>query len=438
MVREYVGARYVPKFMGTYDATQIYEALCVVDNGLGTSYISKIPTPAGTPLTDTDHWAVYGASSGAIINLQNQIDNIENIEIPGITTTIGALSDLNTSDKTSIVNAINSLISNILCAPNQAKNRRVIVVADSLGNYVGSDTVSNFMDIARDHVGIDNSDFFQVHQSGQGIINDEMLTLLQSIESTVTDHDTITDIYFCVGFNDMGATESDIYTGLSHIKTYVDSEYPNSNVHIVYVAWNPYINDSSGQYRRCYTRMLNGSIKYGFKFINNFIAGMHLSSFYLSDGVHPSATGVDQLGNILAGCILNDDGFVDVPDRAFAFSDATYSGYWCWNVLPTGINLISDSIATITPGATKNISKTAYTEIATFSNNGVNMSLGDHNGGINVVAEVTSGGVTSRCMLGLKILANKLYLINLSDTDLSSTTVIKLLPFFAHIDFITC
>ena len=88
MVREYVGARYVPKFMGAYDATQIYEALCVVDNGLGTSYISKIPTPAGTPLTDTDYWAIYGASSGAIINLQNQIDNIETVEIPAIRTSI--------------------------------------------------------------------------------------------------------------------------------------------------------------------------------------------------------------------------------------------------------------------------------------------------------------------------------------------------------------
>lgn len=83
MVREYVGARYVPKFMGTYDATQVYEALCVVDNGLGTSYISKIPTPAGTPLTDTTYWAVYGATSGAIINLQNQIDDMKDNTIPG-------------------------------------------------------------------------------------------------------------------------------------------------------------------------------------------------------------------------------------------------------------------------------------------------------------------------------------------------------------------
>lgn len=77
---QYVGSRYVPKFMGAYDNTQVYEALCVVDNGMGTSYISKKPTPAGTPLTDTGYWAVYGASSGAIIQLQKEINAIKIID----------------------------------------------------------------------------------------------------------------------------------------------------------------------------------------------------------------------------------------------------------------------------------------------------------------------------------------------------------------------
>ena len=92
-MRQYIGARYVPKFMGTYDATQVYEALSVVDNGLGTSYIAKVPTPANTPLTDTDYWAIYGATSGAVINLQNQIDDINNTKIPAITSDITALQN---------------------------------------------------------------------------------------------------------------------------------------------------------------------------------------------------------------------------------------------------------------------------------------------------------------------------------------------------------
>lgn len=94
-MRQYIGARYVPRFTGLYDVTQAYEALDVVDNGSGTSYIAKKPTPAGIPLTNSTYWFLYGSTSGAIINLQQQI---------------GHLDDLTTTDKTDLVSAINELV----------------------------------------------------------------------------------------------------------------------------------------------------------------------------------------------------------------------------------------------------------------------------------------------------------------------------------------
>lgn len=82
-LQTYIGARYVPRFMGTYDPTQIYEALDIVDNGSGTSYISRKDVPPGTPLTNTDYWFIYGASSGAIINLENRMNAAE-VDILGL------------------------------------------------------------------------------------------------------------------------------------------------------------------------------------------------------------------------------------------------------------------------------------------------------------------------------------------------------------------
>ena len=76
-VHQYVGARYVPNFIDEpWNETTGYQALDVVDNGEGTSYIARKPVPAGTPLTNRSYWFVYGAYSGAILHLQDQIDDL--------------------------------------------------------------------------------------------------------------------------------------------------------------------------------------------------------------------------------------------------------------------------------------------------------------------------------------------------------------------------
>lgn len=94
-VRQYIGARYVPRFTGLYNNTQGYEALDVVDNGMGTSYIAKIPTPAGTPLSDSTYWFVYGASSGAILDLQNRVGTLEDNNSPVV---LNSYNDLFSKD----------------------------------------------------------------------------------------------------------------------------------------------------------------------------------------------------------------------------------------------------------------------------------------------------------------------------------------------------
>lgn len=98
--RQYIGARYVPKFVGTYDNTQAYDALDVVDNGSGTTYIARIQTPPNTPLTDTTHWLVYGSSSGAILDLQSRMNAAEGdiTVIKSSILSIGGQVDTNTAD----------------------------------------------------------------------------------------------------------------------------------------------------------------------------------------------------------------------------------------------------------------------------------------------------------------------------------------------------
>lgn len=202
MVREYIGARYVPKFMGNYDITQAYEALCVVDNGSGTSYISKIPTPAGTPLTDTTYWAIYGASSGAILNLQNQIDNINNNELP----------------------ALKKPSNNYL---KYSGERLVVFIGDSYTQVPSSNT--SFVGRVANYLGITSSQYHNIGVSGDGLDGYK----IQVDNYNYTDADSVTDVVITGGINDAHSDISDISTIEAKIDTLynaVVAKFPNATI----------------------------------------------------------------------------------------------------------------------------------------------------------------------------------------------------------------
>ncbi len=55
----YSCGRIIPKACGVWDADKAYERLSIVFYPVsGSSYMSRKDTPAGTPLTDTDYWAL--------------------------------------------------------------------------------------------------------------------------------------------------------------------------------------------------------------------------------------------------------------------------------------------------------------------------------------------------------------------------------------------
>lgn len=58
-VREYIGARYVPLFMGTWDNTKTYEPLSIVQYQ-GNSYTSRQYVPTGIAITNETYWAETG------------------------------------------------------------------------------------------------------------------------------------------------------------------------------------------------------------------------------------------------------------------------------------------------------------------------------------------------------------------------------------------
>lgn len=77
-VREYIGARYVPLFMGEWDNTKTYEPLSIVQNE-GNSYTSRQFVPVGIDIDNEEFWALSGNYNGQIELYRQEVLNYEEI-----------------------------------------------------------------------------------------------------------------------------------------------------------------------------------------------------------------------------------------------------------------------------------------------------------------------------------------------------------------------
>ncbi len=77
-MRQYIGARYVPKFADplTWDNTHSYEALVMVDY-MGDTFTSKKPVPAGVAISNTEYWVMTGSYNSQISALSYRVDTLE-------------------------------------------------------------------------------------------------------------------------------------------------------------------------------------------------------------------------------------------------------------------------------------------------------------------------------------------------------------------------
>lgn len=224
-VHTYIGARYVPRFVGTYDPTQQYEALDVVDNGSGTSYISRQGVPAGTPLTDTDYWFVYGASSGAIIALQNDM--------------IAAQGDIITlqGDMTSAQGDITNLQGNVtqLTKYTTLQRRKFLLIGDSY--TVSGQPYTPWGDLFESYSG---ATCVKRPDDGGGFVASGLYGTFGAVLTAEPADNTITDIIVCGGANDntahnASATPAAVKSAVATFCSDAKTKFPNARIYIAFV-----------------------------------------------------------------------------------------------------------------------------------------------------------------------------------------------------------
>ena len=120
MVRQYVGARYVPKFADptAWTSGTSYEAMTIVTYN-NSSYTSKIPVPAtvGNPADNPDYWALTGNYNAQVEQYRQKTETVSN----NLTTEITNRKNADTALQGQITTVSNNLTTEIT---NQISSER--------------------------------------------------------------------------------------------------------------------------------------------------------------------------------------------------------------------------------------------------------------------------------------------------------------------------
>lgn len=226
-VRQYIGARYVPKYDGDWDATKNYEPLTIVTDANGNSFTSMKDVPAGTALTDRNYWIQTSSFSGAVDTLQRRMNAAEG--------DISALQG-DVSTMQSEVDDLNNLIGN-----------DTIIIADSYGLDDAIPDGESFITILQRT----NPQFAYAAIGGTGFasdlyISDNFRTMLQSVAASMTtkERNAVKNIVVIGGANDANLIANGTITDNNVLKSkivefseYALQTFPNARVKACFVGW---------------------------------------------------------------------------------------------------------------------------------------------------------------------------------------------------------
>ena len=183
MVKQYVGARYIPKFADpvAWANGTSYEALTVVTFN-NASYTSKVPVPptVGNPANNPQYWALTGNYNAQVEQYRQETETVSN----NLTTEITNRKNADTT----LQSQINQIVAPSGEAPSAAEvqNARIGadgVTYDTLGTAIRSqvndinETLDNFIDykttrnILNNNLELVSNKFQRIVNEGTAIIS---------------------------------------------------------------------------------------------------------------------------------------------------------------------------------------------------------------------------------------------------------------------------
>ena len=291
--RQYIGARYVPKFYQNsvdgstqWESNVVYEPLIYVTLTNGHMYISKkqVPATVGSPASNIDYWLDIGSYNGFIDELQSQIDDL--------VTDVNGLTAKTSSGKFS--------------------GDELIFLADSYGvdsSVGGTSWLTRIKSVY--------PNCYSNATSGAGFCTldsggHDFLSHLTDLSSSITDKAKIKQIIVVGGSNDANRltaeaiTTADIESKIIQFCTYAATNYPNAVVKVLFCGTQTSVD---GRYVDGCTRTAR-EYRSAMSFRPNGVYSDNAENImknreFVSDSVHPNYTGSLQIFYAVSSAIYN-------------------------------------------------------------------------------------------------------------------------------------
>lgn len=276
--RQYIGARYVPKFFNNKGSNEwipniTYEALTIVTY-LNNSYTSvkNVPQTDKTPNIDTDNWVLTGNYNAQIEEYRQKMINVFNN---------------------------NSLV----------ETTRYVLISDSYGVNASSPTRYSWFDYFKKLATQDNINVSSGALGGAsfgGVNTNTYNDVLNQVINDMTDDEKteVTKIIIGGGYNDaiFAANDAVVENSMLSFKTIVNNNFPNCK-YIIFI----WIGNSTNKNNKInifnyMDRMKDLCYKNNIYFNNyGFFATHKYKTDIQSDGIHPTLIGAQNIGY----CVYN-------------------------------------------------------------------------------------------------------------------------------------
>lgn len=298
------------KWMGDWSIDKQYPPWSIVADGAD-GYISIKPVPKGVEITNTDYWSkianydvLYSAFEERIHTLENEMSDVDdsidgiNDSIETLNTTIGDVSELETSDTSNLVNAINSLVPT---------TKKYLFIGDSYAQL----SWGSWIDVCATRLGLTSSDYYEQKEGGAGFNRNgsgghNYNDLLNIAYSNIESPNDITDIIIGGGVNDAyDETVEGVPTAINTFVTNAKSKFPNAMIYLGFygISTRSDINHNLAKAISSY-QAIDSII--GCTYLNGVENVAH-DAYRIGGGadrVHPDLVGLTAIGNAMANAYL--------------------------------------------------------------------------------------------------------------------------------------